>query len=231
DSLGEGKIELLFDQSLVKSFADLYDLSYDQLFGLEKTIQNEDGSTRRISFREKTAQNILKGIEESRNIPFHSLLFALGIRFVGATTAKKLTAYFKNMSSLMKASKEELLSVDEVGEKIADSLIAYFNHPDHIYEIGRLEFAGLQMEDLESTLIITDNKLEGKSFVVSGVFSRSRDELKSLIETFGGKNVSALSGKTDFLIAGEKMGPAKKTKAEKLKIQIISEEDFEKMIE
>ncbi len=230
DSLGEGKIELLFDRSLLKSVADLYDLTYQQLFGLEKNIVHEDGTIRKISFREKTAQNIINGIEESKIIPFHRVLFAIGIRFVGATTAKKLVAYFKNMPALMQANREELLGVDEVGEKIADSLLAFFANPDHQYEIGRLEFAGLQMEDDEDELIVSDNKLNGKSFVVSGVFSRSRDELKSLIETYGGKNVSALSGKTNYLLAGEKMGPAKKTKAEKLKIQIISEDEFNAMI-
>jgi len=230
DSLGEGKIELLFDRSLLRNAADLYDLNYHQLLGLEKEIVNEDGTTRKISFREKTAENIIKGIEESKTVPFHRVLFAIGIRFVGATTAKKLVAHFKNMPALMKANREELLAVDEVGEKIADSLLAFFSHPDYLYEIGRLEFAGLQMEDNEEELVVSDNKLHGKSFVVSGVFSKSRDELKNLIETFGGKNVSALSGKTDFLLAGDKMGPAKKTKAEKLKIQIISEEDFDAMI-
>ena len=230
DSLGEGKIELLFDRSLLRNAADLYDLNYHQLFGLEKEIVNDDGTIRKISFREKTAENIIKGIEESKTVPFYRVLFAIGIRFVGATTAKKLVAHFKNMQALMQANKEELLAVDEVGEKIADSLLAFFSHPDHQYEIGRLEFAGLQMEDNEEAFVVSDNKLKGKSFVVSGVFSKSRDDLKNLIETFGGKNVSALSGKTDFLLAGDKMGPAKKTKAEKLKIQIISEEDFDVMI-
>lgn len=230
DSLGEGKIELLFDRSLLRSVADLYDLTYHQLFGLEKEIINDDGTSRKTSFREKTAQNIIKGIEESKDIPFHRVLFAIGIRFVGATTAKKLVAHFKNMPALMQANRKELLSVDEVGEKIADSLLAFFNNLDHQYEIGRLEFAGLQMEDDEDELVVSDNKLNGKSFVVSGVFSRSRDELKNLIETFGGKNVSALSGKTDYLLAGDKMGPAKKTKAEKFKIQILSEEEFNAMI-
>jgi DNA ligase (NAD+) len=230
DSLGEGKIELLFDKSLVHSVADLYDLTYNQLFGLEKVIVNEDGSERKISFREKTAQNIIKGIEESKAIPFHRVLFALGIRYVGATTAKKIAYHYISMQSLMKADYEDLLTVDEVGEKIAQSMIDHFNNPDKVYEIGRLEFAGLQMEEIVEQILESDNKLDGKSFVVSGVFSPSRDELKKLIEKYGGKNVSALSGKTNYLLAGDKMGPAKQVKAEKLKIQIISEEEFEKMI-
>jgi len=226
DSLGEGKIELLYDKSLVKSMADLYDLNYTALFGLEKVMEQEDGSTRSLSFKEKTVNNILKGIEESKKIPFSRVLFAIGIRYVGVTTAQKLVAYFGNMAQLMKASYEELLAVDEVGEKIAQSLIAYFKNPEHQYEIGRLELAGLQMEQVEELFQVSDDKLEGRSFVVSGVFSRPRDEIKKMISEFGGKNVSALSGKTNYLLAGEKMGPAKKVKAEKLGVQILSEEEF-----
>ena len=174
--------------------------------------------------------NILKGIEESKEVPFSRVLFALGIRYVGATTAQKLANYFGNMQALMKADLEELLKVEEVGKKIAESLVKYFENEEHVYEIGRLDFAGLQMEQIEEEFVVSDNKLDGQSFVVSGVFSRSRDELKSLIEEFGGKNVSALSGKTNYLLAGEKMGPAKKTKADKLGIQILTEEEFNAMI-
>lgn len=231
DSLGEGKIELLFEKSLVSSVADLYDLSYLQLFGLEKIIVQEDGSTRSLSFKEKTVSNILKGIEASKEIGFSRVLFALGIRYVGITTAQKLAQHFLSMADLMKASYEELLAVDEVGEKIAQSLIKYFSVPDHVYEIGRLEFAGLQMQQIEEVIEVTDNKLNGQSFVVSGVFSKSRDEMKKLIEEFGGKNVSAISGKTNYLLAGEKMGPAKKVKAEKLGVQILTEEEFYLMID
>jgi len=232
DSLGEGKIELLFDSGLIKSPADLYDLRYENLLGLEKYIVNEDGSKRKISFRQKTAQNIIKGINESKSIPFHRVLFALGIRYVGITTAKKLIVRYKSIYELKDASYEDLLEVDEVGEKIAESVVAYFKNDDNIYEIGRLEFAGVQMEAVaEEESIVKEDKLEGKSFVVSGVFSRSRDDLKALIEQYGGKNVSALSGKTDYLIAGDKMGPAKKTKADKLDIGILTEAEFLKMIE
>lgn len=230
DSLGEGKIELLFDKGLLSNVADLYDLSYERLFGLEKVMESEDGKSRRLSFKEKTVNNILKGIEESKEVPFSRVLFALGIRYVGATTAQKLANYFGSMQALMRADMEELLKVDEVGKKIAESLVKYFKNEEHVYEIGRLDFAGLQMEQVEEVFEVSDNKLEGKSFVVSGVFSRSRDELKSLIEEFGGKNVSALSGKTNYLLAGEKMGPAKKVKAEKLGIQMITEEDFNALI-
>ena len=230
DSLGEGKIELLFEKSLVNSVDDLYDLTYERLFGLEKIIVNDDGGERRISFREKTAQNIIKGIDDSRDIPFHRVLYALGIRYVGVTTAKKIAFHFLNMSALMSANYEQLLEVEEVGEKIASSVVEYMAHADRKYEIGRLEFAGIQMEEKIQKLSESDNKLNGKSFVVSGVFARSRDEIKQLIEQYGGKNVSALSAKTNFLLAGDKMGPAKRAKAEKLKIQIISESDLDRLI-
>lgn len=231
DSLGEGKVELLFEKSLIKSLADLYDLTYSQLLGLEKVIEQEDGSTRKLSFKEKTVTNILKGIEESKQVPFSRVLFGLGIRYVGITTAQKLALHFGSMTQLMNASYEELLMVDEVGEKIAQSIIQHFRSPDHLYEVGRLELAGLQMEQVEEELNVTDDKLLGQSFVVSGVFSRSRDEIKRMIEEFGGKNVSAISSKTNYLLAGEKMGPAKKVKAEKLGVQIISEEEFYQMVQ
>ena len=230
DSLGEGKIELLFDKSLVNSVDDLYDLTYEQLFGLEKVIVSDEGIERKISFREKTAQNIIKGINESKKIPFHRVLYALGIRYVGVTTAKKIAFHYISMAHLLKATYDSLLEVDEVGEKIAESVVTYMANPDRQYEIGRLEFAGLQMEEVVQELSENDNKLKGKSFVVSGVFSRSRDDIKQLIEKYGGKNVSALSGKTDYLLAGDKMGPAKRSKADNLKIQIISEEDLNRLI-
>lgn len=231
DSLGEGKIELLFDKDLIKSPADLYDLKYEQLFGLEKEIIAEDGTLRKVGFKEKTVTNLLKALEESKSIPFSRVLFALGIRFVGATTAKKIVNHFGNIDKIQSASREELIAVDEVGEKIADSLLDYFSDLANILEVERLRQAGLQMEQIEEVQTVEHNKLDGKSFVVSGVFSISRDELKSMIEQFGGKNVSAISGKTDYLLAGDKMGPAKLAKAEKLGVQIIGEEEFREMIE
>jgi DNA ligase (NAD+) len=230
DSLGEGKIEVLYDNKLVRTMADLYDLTYSSLIGLEKTIENVDGIVRKLSFQSKTVNNILKGIEESRNVPFSRVLFALGIRFVGATTAQKLANHFRSMQQLLKATYHELLEVDEVGEKIAESLVSYFSNPDNQYIIGRLELAGLQMEQLDAPSDVLDNKLNGKTFVVSGVFSRSREEIQLLIEKFGGKNQSSISSKTDFVLAGENMGPAKKTKAEKLGIRIIGEDEFLELI-
>jgi len=231
DSLGEGKIELLFDKGLIKSPADLYDLQFAQLYGLEKKILGDDGSVRKIGFKEKTVNNILKALEASKAIPFTRVLYALGIRFVGATTAQKIVNHFENINKIQAATRDELIGVEEVGEKIADSILDFFSNLTNIQEVERLKNAGLQMEQIEEVRNVEDNKLNGKSFVVSGVFSISRNELKALIEKYGGKNVSAISGKTDFLLAGDKMGPAKLSKAEKLGIQIIGEEDFKKMIE
>ncbi len=229
DSLGEGKIEMLFENGLVRNIADLYDLTYEQLFGLEKVIV-DNGKEKKLSFQEKTAKKIIEGIEKSKNIPYQKVLFALGIRYVGETVAKKLAAHFKDIDQLATASSEELIEVDEIGEKIAESVIRWFQKPEHREIIERLRTAGVQLstqgEDKPE-----NNLLSGKSFVVSGVFNRhSREDIKALIEKYGGKNVSSISSKTDYVLAGENMGPAKKQKAESLGIPIISEEDFEEMI-
>ncbi len=233
DSLGEGKIEMLYENGLVKNIADLYYLTYDKLIGLEKIIPAEDGKKeKKISFREKTVNNILKGIEQSKSVPFPRVLYALGIRYVGETVAKKLALHFKNIHNLINASYDDLVSVDEIGEKIAQSVINYFKKEEHINIIKRLKEKGVQFEINETNdETSVENKLNGKSFVVSGVFKKySRDEIKALIEKYGGKNTSSISSKTDYLLAGDKMGPAKKEKAEKLNVPIISEEEFEKMI-
>ncbi len=232
DSLGEGKIEMLFDNGLVKNVADLYYLTYDQLLGLEKVIPAEENKKeKKISFKEKTVQNILKGIENSLAVPFPRVLYALGIRYVGETVAKKLTARFTSIDQLQQASYDELISVDEIGEKIAESVIEWFKKPEHIEIIERLKAKGVQMEITETAAPVSD-VLQGKSFVVSGVFERhSRNEIKMLIEQYGGKNVGSISSKTDYVLAGANMGPAKKEKAEKLGVPTISEEEFEKMID
>jgi len=231
DSLGEGKIEILFDNGLVKNVADLYDLTYEKIIGLEKIIPaQEDKIEKKISFREKTSENIIKGIEASTSRPFDRVLYALGIRFVGDTVAKKLALFFQDIDNLMKAGQEDLIAVDEIGEKIAESVLLYFSKPAHLEMIERLRASGLKLEVDEAVLTVSD-KLAGNAFVVSGVFNNhSRDEIKNLIEQFGGKNVGSISSKTNFILAGENMGPAKKAKAEKLGIPIISENDFEKMI-
>lgn len=227
DSLGEGKIEILFDQKLIHNVADLYQLNYDLLIGLEKVIVADSGD-RKISFRDKTVVNILDALEKSKEVPFERVLFALGIRFVGETVAKKITRALKNIDAIMQATVEELIAIDDVGEQIAKSVVEYFQVENHRQIIQQLKDAGLQFEAAEQATI--NDVLEGKSFVVSGKFTISRDELKRLIEINGGKNVSAISAKTDYVVAGESMGPEKLKKAQSLQIPIIGEEEFFGMI-
>jgi len=228
DSLGEGKIEVLFDNKIIRTIADLYQLTYEKLIGLEKVIsdQSED---RKTSFREKTVSNILDALEKSKTVPFERVLFALGIRFVGETVAKKIARSLKNIEEIKRATVEELMAIDDVGLQIATSVVDYFSNPDHLEIIDKLTQAGLHFE-VEETMPVND-VLQGKSFVVSGKFSIPREELKSRIEQNGGKNVSSISAKTDYVIAGESMGPEKFKKAQSLKIPIISEEDFFQMIQ
>lgn len=231
DSLGEGKVEMLFDNDLVKNPADFYTLSYDKLIGLEKKLSSTDGKTERvISFREKTVENILKGIEQSKTVGFERVLFAIGIRYVGENTAKKLARFFKNVDALSNATKEELMQVDDVGERVATSIIDFFLQPENLEMIIALRNAGVQFKLKAEETVSFSDKLSGKSIVVSGVFSIPRDEMKQLIEKHGGKNVSSISKNTDFVLAGEKMGPEKRNKAQKLEIPIISEEEFYEMI-
>lgn len=231
DSLGEGKVEMLFDNGLVKNLSDLFQLNKDNLLGLEKTFVSEDGTpAKTMSLREKSVENILAGIEKSKVMPFPKVLYALGIRHVGETTAKKLARHFKSLEELRKASMEELIEVDEIGAKIAESVIAYFSTDGTEGELERLKAAGLHFE-LGEEEQNASNILDGKSFVVSGIFSKHRNEIKDLIEKNGGRNVGSISAKTDFVLAGENMGPAKLKKAEKLNIPILSEEDFNQMLE
>jgi DNA ligase (NAD+) len=226
DSLGEGKIDMLHANGLVNNIADFYSLTYEKLFGLEKVIEDENGKTKTISFREKTVQNILDGIETSKQVPFERVLFALGIRFVGEVTAKKLARHFETMDAVANAPKEELMAVEDVGERVADSIIDYFNNTDNLVILMRLREAGLQFELDKSQNQPVSQALAGKSIVVSGVFSVPRDTIKELVEKHGGKNVSSISKNTSFVLAGEKMGPEKRKKAEALGIPIVSEEDF-----
>lgn len=232
ESLGEGKIEMLYDNKLVLNVADFYNLQPDILIGLKKIIPGKDGKKdSKISFQEKTANNIISGIEKSKRVTFNRVLFGLGIRFVGATVAKKLAGHYRNIAALKNASFEELTEVDEIGVRIAESIINWFGKPGHNTIIEKLTYAGLQLE-MSDTLCEASNILGGKSFVVSGVFeNHSRDEIKALVEQYGGKNTSSISAKTGYLIAGSNMGPAKKQKAEKLDVPIISEDDFLEMIE
>ncbi|MBO4645778.1 MAG: NAD-dependent DNA ligase LigA [Bacteroidales bacterium] len=232
DSLGEGKVEILFERGLVKNIADFYDLSFNQLLGIEKQFPAEEGKPARVvSFREKTVERILAGISQTREVPFERVLFAIGIRYVGETTAKKLARHFKTIDALANATKEELLEVNDVGDRVADSIIAYFNQPDNLEILLRLRNAGLRFEAGEAENEPVSQVLEGKNIVVSGVFTISRDEMKKKIEQYGGKNVSSISKNTAFVLAGEKMGPEKRKKAESLGIPVISEDDFMKMIQ
>jgi len=232
DSLGEGKIGMLFDNGLVHHCADLYDLTFDRMIGLEKIYEStNDKREKKISFREKTVTNILNGIEASKSVGFDWVLFALGIRFVGGTVAKKLASHFITVDKLMAAGIDELTEVEEIGEKIAQSLLAWFSEPVNLELISRLRSAGIRFVMEESQVPLLSNKFTGMTFVVSGVFGNfSRAELKKTIEAHGGKNVGSVSAKTSYLLAGENMGPEKRKKAEKLGVPIISESDFAVMI-
>lgn len=213
---GEATVSALFDKGFVRDISDLYYLTEKQLYQLD-------------AFKEKSVNNLLTSLEESKSRNFDKVLFSLGIRYVGETVAKKLAAQFQNIDNLINASEEQLIEVEDIGESIARSVISFFSDLSNIQMIDRLRAAGLKME-LENKFEIVD-KLNSKSFVVSGKFSIDREKLKEMIIANGGINVSSISSKTDYVIAGENMGPAKLAKAEKLGIPIISEEDFMKMIE
>ena len=214
EGLGAETVELLFNAGLITNYADLYELTTEQVIPLERMA-------------EKSAENMIRGIEASKKIPFERVLFAIGIRFVGETVAKKLAKHFKNIDNLMRASFEELIEVDEIGDKIAQSIVEFSNNLVNIQLIDRLKKYGVQLELSAKALENQTDILLGKTFVVSGVFAKmSRNELKKSIEDNGGKVSSSISKKTDYIIAGDQMGPSKKVKAEELKIPIISEDDF-----
>lgn len=216
EGLGEETVELLYENGLVRDVADLYDLRAEQLAPLPR-------------LGEKSADNIIRSVERSKAVPFQRVLFGLGIRFVGETTAKYLAEHFRSLDAVMRATREELVEADEVGGRIADAIIEYFAEEDNLRIIRRLRAAGLQFEAEARRL--ASEALAGRSFVVSGKFTRSRDEMKELIELHGGRNLAAVSGSVDYLVAGDKMGPAKLKKAEKLGVRIISEEEFIRMVE
>jgi len=219
ESLGERTIDQLYQLKLVRSPADLYDLTRDDIARLE-------------GFKDKSIRNLLDGIEASKKQPFENVLFAIGIRYVGKTVAEKLARYFKDIDKLAGATFEELLQAPEVGEKIARSVYDFFRNEENRREVERLRAAGLQFVSEAKTPEPVSDVLSGKSFVISGVFKNyDRDQLKEVIVQHGGKILSGVSGKLDYLVAGENMGPAKREKAEKLGVTIISEDELEKMLQ
>lgn len=218
DGLGAETVELLFKEGLIANYADLYDLTVEQVIPLERMA-------------EKSAQNLVAGIEASKQIPFEKVLFALGIRYVGETVAKKLAKHFKSMDVLIQASFEDLIAVDEIGDRIAQSIIDFSKNELNISLIERLKDYGVQLELSAEAQEGQTNKLNNRIFVVSGVFTKlSRNELKKSIEDNGGKVSSSISKKTTYVIAGDNMGPSKRTKAEELGIPIISEDDYLEML-
>ena len=217
DSLGPETVDEYYRRGLIKNVADLYDIDVQQI--------NGDGS------RTKSAQRIVNGIQKSKEVPFERVVFALGIRFVGETTARLLARHFKTMDALMAAGLEELQEVEGVGEVMAKSIMGYFHNEENLRIVNRLREVGLQMQLAESQMAPASEKLAGQSIVISGVFAHhSRDEYKLMIEQNGGKNVGSISNKTSFILAGENMGPSKLEKAQKLGIRIINEDEFLELI-
>lgn len=218
EGLGEETVELLFRSGVIKNYADLYEITVEKLLPLERMAK-------------KSAENIVKGIEKSKEVPFERVLFALGIRYVGETVAKKLARHYKNITALENTTVEQLVEVDEIGNQIATSVVNFFQEEYNKELINRLKEYGLQFELLAEATAGQTDTLKGKTFVVSGVFSLySRDELKALIEQHGGKVGSSISSKTDYVIAGDKMGPSKREKAESLGVKIIDEVAFQSLI-
>ncbi|AZI25893.1 NAD-dependent DNA ligase LigA [Pedobacter sp. G11] len=220
DGLGDETIETFYKRGLINHISDLYTLyqKADQLKGIER-------------FGERSIENMLAGIEKSKEMPFEKVLFGLGIRYVGETVAKKLAAGVKNIDKLSTATVEELIAIDEIGQRIAESIVEYFSNPEHLRQIELLKLAGLAFEIEEKVITLDSDTLIGKTFVISGVFEQySRDELKDLIEANGGKILSSISAKLNFLVAGDNMGPSKLEKATKLNIPIISDTELLAMI-
>ncbi len=216
NSIGEQTLELFFANNLVKNIADLYELRQQDIRGLER-------------MGELSAQNVVSGVEESKSVPFSRVLFGLGIRYVGETTAKKLAAALPSIDKIRNATREELLEVEEVGEKIADSILEYFDNPANIEIIERLRSYGVQLE--AATVELQSNVLEGMKVVITGTFLRhSRDELKALIEAHGGENQASVGKNTSLMVAGSGVGPAKMQKAEKLGTRVMNEDEFEQLI-
>ncbi len=219
EGLGGETVALLVHEGLIRDYADLYELTTDQIIHLDRMA-------------EKSADNLVKGVQASKDVPFERVLFGLGIRYVGETVAKKLAKHYKSIEALSKATLEDLEQVDEIGIKIAESVVDFFRTEANVQLVSRLILYGLQLQLSEEALSNQTTQLEGLRFVVSGVFETiSRDELKALIDSNGGKVVSSISAKTSYVVAGANMGPSKRTKAESLKVPIISEQVFLEMID
>ncbi|MDX1445886.1 helix-hairpin-helix domain-containing protein, partial [Lishizhenia sp.] len=216
DGLGTETVSLMVNKGLISNYADLYTLTFDDIIALDRMA-------------DKSANNMLQGIEASKQVPFEKVLFGLGIRFVGETVAKKIAQSLLTIDKILTATYDELIAIDEIGDKIALSIIAFAQNEENLAIVERLKTAGLQLET--EAEVKASNKLEGLKIVISGVFEKfSRNELKAMIEDNGGKNVGSISAKTSYLVAGDNMGPAKLEKANKLGVEIISELDLEKMI-
>ncbi len=228
DSLGEGKIEMLFDNHIVTDISDLYKLTYDSILGLEKVIKAPEGAKeKKLSFKDKTARNIIDGILASKSAPFERVLFAIGIRYVGETVARKLALHFKNIDAIIAAEPLELQLAENIGEKVAGSIFSFFRKPENILLIEKLKAAGLNMVADKQPDLISSN-LAGKSIVVSGSFgsSKRRKELEEMVVMHGAKLSGGVTSKTDFVVAGDNMGPEKRQKAINLNIPVISEAEF-----
>lgn len=218
EGLGPETVDQFYQEGMIHNVADLYTLKAEDICKLER-------------MGEKSAENIIQGIEASKQVPYERVLFALGIRFVGETVAKKVAKAFRSIDALATATLDELIHVDEIGEKIAQSILLYFSNEQNRMLVERLRQAGLKLEADEEDLSGHTDRLQGKSIVISGVFAlHSRDEYKDLIEKHGGKNVGSISKKTSFILAGDNMGPSKLEKAQKLGIPIIDENEFLSMI-
>ncbi len=217
DGMGSETIDLLYRQGLLRDYTDLYHLKAEDIAKQER-------------MGEKSAERILEGVAASKQVPFSRVLFGLGIRYVGATVAKKLATELQSIDAILNASKEELEAVDEIGVKIAESIVEWRNDLVNLQRIAKLKQAGVRLEIAEDEVVAKNDKLQGATIVLSGTFSRSRDELKQLIEQNGGKNSSSVSKKTDYFLAGAKVGPSKMAKVGKLAIKIISEEELLAML-
>jgi len=231
ESMGPETLRGLLDRGLIENSSDLYNLTFDQLNGLEFPVTDNDGLQKVRSLREKSAQNIIAAIEKSKETPFDRVLFGMGIRFVGTTVAEKLAFHFRNIQRIMTASYDELINAEDIGEKIAQSVLTYFEDDRNLLYIQGLKDAGLHLELSDEEGAIQSDELGGLTFVVSGVFENfGRDEIKNEIKLHGGKVVSSVSKKLDYLLAGDKAGASKLTKAEELGVSIIDEENFIQMI-